>query len=372
MFMFLRIERPTTATLRPFAIATSAACCTRWMFDANDATTMRPVRSGMSWRNASPTSRSEPVIPGRSAFVESPSNRSTPRLPSAASAPTSVFSPSTGVWSSFQSPVCSTRPAGVSITSATASGIECAIRINSMRNGPSSIGARPGSASVSVVTAARPCSSSFDLTRASVEARADHLGDVDLAEDVGQCADVVLVGVRQDDRAHGPPDEVREVRQHQVDAEMLVAREREARVDDDALVADLEHGHVLPDLAEAAERDDPQAVCHASESTDGSRRRNRRPGVSQHPASRDPCRLVEPLGGERRVAVEVREQVEQPARRRAPGRLAPSTVARDLASDACEVDALPASPGPAVATSTSTAATRQSPSSSSPRTATAS
>ena len=138
MFMFFRIERPTTATFRPFAIATSAACCTRWMFDANDATTIRPVRSGISCRNASPTSRSEPVIPGRSAFVESPSRRSTPRLPSSASAPTSVFRPSTGVWSSFQSPVWSIRPAGVSTTTAIESGIECAIRTNSRRNGPSS------------------------------------------------------------------------------------------------------------------------------------------------------------------------------------------------------------------------------------------
>ena len=73
MFMFLRAERPTTATLRPFAIATSAACCMRWMFEANEATMIFPLRSGMSCLNASPTRRSEPVIPGRSAFVESPS-----------------------------------------------------------------------------------------------------------------------------------------------------------------------------------------------------------------------------------------------------------------------------------------------------------
>ena len=168
MFMFLRIERPTTATFRPLAIATSAACCTRWMFDANDATMIRPVRRGISWRNASPTSRSEPVIPGRSALVESPSRRSMPRLPSSASAPTSVFRPSTGVWSSFQSPVWSTRPADVSITTAIESGIEWAIRTNSSRNGPSTIAAPPGSASVSSVTDPRPCSSSFDLTSPSV------------------------------------------------------------------------------------------------------------------------------------------------------------------------------------------------------------
>ena len=47
----------------------------------------------------------EPVTPGRSAFVESPSMRSMPCVPSSASRPTSVRRPSTGVWSSFQSPV---------------------------------------------------------------------------------------------------------------------------------------------------------------------------------------------------------------------------------------------------------------------------
>ena len=42
MLMFFRIERPTTATLRPCSTATSIACCMRWMFDANEATRMRP------------------------------------------------------------------------------------------------------------------------------------------------------------------------------------------------------------------------------------------------------------------------------------------------------------------------------------------
>ncbi len=168
MLRFLRMERPMTVTLRPHSTATSAACCMRWMFDAKDATRIRPVRSGKSVRNASPTSRSEPVFPGRSAFVESPSMRSTPRLPISASLPTSVLRPSTGVWSSFQSPVCTTRPAAVSITSATESGIECATRIISTVNGPSSSGASPGSASTSSAACATPCSSSFDLTRPSV------------------------------------------------------------------------------------------------------------------------------------------------------------------------------------------------------------
>ena len=152
MFRFLRIERPTIATFRPTWIATSIACCIRCTFDANETTRMRPLRSGISVRNASPTSRSEPVMPGRSAFVESPSSRSTPWLPSSANRPTSVFRPSTGVWSSFQSPVWTTRPAAVSSTTATQSGIECATRTKSSVNEPIWIGL-PVSASCSSVEA---------------------------------------------------------------------------------------------------------------------------------------------------------------------------------------------------------------------------
>src|SRR2546430_169990 len=34
MFTYLRIERPTSETLRPCSAAASATCWTRWMFDA--------------------------------------------------------------------------------------------------------------------------------------------------------------------------------------------------------------------------------------------------------------------------------------------------------------------------------------------------
>ncbi len=56
--------------------------------------------------------------------------------PSAAS---SVGGPTSGCGSSFQSPVCSTMPYGVSITSACASGIECATRMKRSANGARSI-----------------------------------------------------------------------------------------------------------------------------------------------------------------------------------------------------------------------------------------
>ena len=87
--------------------------------------------------------------------------------------------------------------------------------------------------------------------------------DVDLAQEVRQASDVILVAVREHDRPHVPSLEVRDVRQKEVDAEVLVARERKPGVDDDDLVVELVDGHVLPDLAESAERDDPERVCHS-------------------------------------------------------------------------------------------------------------
>ena len=57
---------------------------------------------------------------------------------------------------------------------------------------------------------------------------------------------------------------------------MLVAREGKPGVDDDDLAGDLEHSHVLPDLAEAAERDHPQdGVAHAVTSKPSRARQSR-------------------------------------------------------------------------------------------------
>ena len=76
----------------------------------------------------------------------------------------------------------------------------------------------------------------------------------------GQAADVVLVGVRDQER----PDlgavllEVRDVGDDEVDAEHLLVREHEPAVDDDDVVAVLEHVAVLADLPYPAERDDAE------------------------------------------------------------------------------------------------------------------
>ena len=70
------------------------------------------------------TSASEGERPSRTALVESPTSASTPSSPSAVSFASSVGAPTSGVGSIFQSPVCSTVPAGVRIASAFDSGIE--------------------------------------------------------------------------------------------------------------------------------------------------------------------------------------------------------------------------------------------------------
>ncbi len=88
-------------------------------------------------------------------------------------------------------------------------------------------------------------------------------GDVALElEQVGHGADVVLVAVREDDGLDVVETvrDVGEVGEDEVDSGVVVLGEEHAAVDDEQPALRLEHGHVAADLAEPAERDDPQAV----------------------------------------------------------------------------------------------------------------
>ncbi len=98
---FLRIERPTSDTLRPSAAAASITCCTRWMFEAKLVTTMRPSQRANASSRCGPTSDSDGEKPSRSTFVESPHSSKTPSRPNSASRDTSAGGPSTGVWSNL-------------------------------------------------------------------------------------------------------------------------------------------------------------------------------------------------------------------------------------------------------------------------------
>jgi hypothetical protein len=90
------------------------------------------------------------------------------------------------------------------------------------------------------------------------------LGDAHLSHQIGQRPDVVLMAVREDDGADraGAVTEVGEVGQDEIDAEVLVPRERQAGVHDDDVAAALVDRHVLADLAEAPERDDLAGFSH--------------------------------------------------------------------------------------------------------------
>ena len=85
--------------------------------------------------------------------------------------------------------------------------------------------------------------------------------DVELAQEVRERPDVVLVGVGEDDPAHllAPREEVREVRDDVVHPGHLVVREHEPAVDGQEILARLEQHHVETDLPEAAEREDANA-----------------------------------------------------------------------------------------------------------------
>ena len=91
-------------------------------------------------------------------------------------------------------------------------------------------------------------------------------GIADLAQDVGQCPDVVLVAVGEDDRLDvlGALAQVGEVGQDQVDAEHLGSRERQPGVDDDDPAAVFDDGHVLADLPQPAEGDHAELAWTAT------------------------------------------------------------------------------------------------------------
>ena len=87
-----------------------------------------------------------------------------------------------------------------------------------------------------------------------------HAGE--LGQHVRQCADVVLVGMGDQERLDVGASflEVGDVGDDQVDPEHLLVREHQAAVDHHDLVAVLEDEHVLADLPHPAERDDSERL----------------------------------------------------------------------------------------------------------------
>ncbi len=165
MPMLRTIERPTSATLRPWAWAALSTCCTRCTCEENDATTIRFSACAKTLSRTGPISTSFVTNPGTSALVESTMNRSTPFSPSRANARRSVMRPSSGSWSILKSPVCSTVPAPVVTATASASGMEWLTATNSQSNGPNRA---VWSSATTRSTGLMRCSLSFASTNARV------------------------------------------------------------------------------------------------------------------------------------------------------------------------------------------------------------
>ena len=87
---------------------------------------------------------------------------------------------------------------------------------------------------------------------------------VEVAENVGDRADVVFVRVREDDRAHHALVllQVGDVGDDDVDAEQFLLGKHQAGVDHDDVVAAAKSEHVHAELAQSAERNGPQRrIC---------------------------------------------------------------------------------------------------------------
>ena len=104
-------------------------------------------------------------------LVESQASTFTPASPSARNASGSNASPTSGVGSALKSPLCRIRPAGVSMTSAELSGIECAIGRNPTVNGPACTTCGQG-ASWRTALVSCPARSIFPCASAAVKRRA--------------------------------------------------------------------------------------------------------------------------------------------------------------------------------------------------------
>ena len=212
---------------------------------------------GMSRSSVSATTRSGGVSPSTSALVESLRRHSASPSASASSRARSVGRASSGVWSSLKSPVCTSVPSGVRSRKPdrVGDGVGHPERLDlEGRRGVERL-AREDLPQVGA---------DVHLVEPLGHQRQGEAGAVDrdhaLAEQEGQRADVVLVGVGEEHRAElgGRVPEVAEVRDDQLHAGELGRRKEQAGVDEEELVPALEDHRVQADLAQTAEGDDAQ------------------------------------------------------------------------------------------------------------------
>ena len=84
--------------------------------------------------------------------------------------------------------------------------------------------------------------------------------DIDLLEHIGQCTDMILMSVGDDKSLHLGyiVFQISDVRNHQINAQHVILRERESAVHNDDTVLILERRNVHTDLFQSAQRYDTQ------------------------------------------------------------------------------------------------------------------
>ena len=103
----------------------------------------------------------------------------------------------------------------------------------------------------------------FDVEQGSRQGRCPDWRAGESLDDVGDGAGVVFVAVGVEDAVQ--PEvflfpQIAEVRDDVIDAQHVVLGEHDAAVNQEGIVAPLDHRHVLADFAEAAQGDDSQAL----------------------------------------------------------------------------------------------------------------
>ena len=276
MFPFLRIERPTKAILRPQSTATSAACCIRCTFEAKEETRIRPSRLGEDLAERLPHD------PLRLRDAGPLGVRGVPEQEIDAEAAHLREPPHVGALS-VDRRVVELVVAGVDAAAAGCLEHDRGRVGNRVRHADE---LEPERADLDGIVsrhqllqlggAQQPVLVELRLDEREREAGRQDERDAHLAHQIREGADVILVPVREHDRAHHllAVAEIGEVRQDEIDAEVLVPRERKPGVHDDDGAVRLVDGHVLADLAEAAERNDA-AHAHPAESSEAMPTRTR-------------------------------------------------------------------------------------------------
>ena len=200
-------------------------------------------------------------------------------------------------------------------------------------NGPA-VAPSPGVTVCNVARSVTWCSSSLPSSSAKRERRAVHVQMIELSEQIGQRADVILMPVRQHHGfdAGGVGAYVVEIGQHQIDARHVAAGEGQPHVDDEDAPIELDACHVATDLPDSPEEDDatvtgargdrlppvpcePARVSSAVAGTSGSRGR---PGGAAEHLERGLHR--DRVGGDEQRVVQRREGlVDLPRRRHVAG-----------------------------------------------------